>query len=264
MASHADILDQPDPINRSLLGSVVLHAAVFGTFILWGTVIARHPENWGDPHSGGTGSVAINVVNKIPLPSRSGAVNPLANDTESAVPTPPPAAKAAKRSPPEEPDAIPVKGRTRQKAAPVEHSAQNNWRAKQPDRPNQLYSQAGQALVTPMMGQPGTGGVGIGPSSSPFGNRFGNYVTILRQRVAEKWQTNGVDPRIHSLPTAIVIFDLLRDGTVRNVRITQSSSNAMLDYSAQRAIYDASPFPPLPSAFERNDAVIEFWFELKR
>jgi len=89
-------------------------------------------------------------------------------------------------------------------------------------------------------------------------------VTILRQRVADKWHTTDIDPRIHTLPTAIVTFDLMRDGSARNVRIAQTSGNQALDYSAQRAIYDASPFPPLPPAFERNDAVIEFWFELKR
>ena len=47
--------------------------------------------------------------------------------------------------------------------------------------------------------------------------------------------------------TAIVTFDLQRDGSVRNVRIAQSSGNKALDYSAQRAIYDASPFPAAAS-----------------
>ncbi len=262
MSGHADILDQPNPLSKPLLGSVAFHAAAFGALVFWGTVLATRPVSWGDANPGG-GSVAVNVVSRVPLPSRSGAVNPLANDTESSVPTPPPAPKAAARAEPEEPDAIPIKGRTRQKTAPVERSAQNTWRAKQRDLPNQLYSQAGQALVSPMIGQTGSGGVGVG-LGSPFGARFGNYVTVLRQRVAEKWRTNDIDPRIHTLPTAIVIFDLMRDGSVRNVHVEQSSGNAAMDYSAQRAIYDASPFPPLPSAFERNDAVIEFWFELRR
>jgi periplasmic protein TonB len=260
---HADILDRADSLNRPLLGSVALHAAVFGSLLLWGVVISGPHETWGDLNSGGPGSVSINVVNKIPLPSRSGIVNPLANPTESAVPTPPPAAKPTKLAPPEEPDAVPIKSRAHPKPSAVARSAANNWRAKQQDRPNQLYSEAGQALVSPMVGQTGSGGVGVG-LGSPFGNRFGNYVTILRQRVAEKWHTEGLDPRIHSLPTAIVTFDLMRDGSVRNVHVAQGSGNATLDYSAQRAIYDASPFPPLPSAFERNDAVIEFWFELRR
>jgi periplasmic protein TonB len=260
---HADILDQADSLNRPLLGSVALHAAVFGTLLFWGAVISGTHETWGDTNSGGPGSVAINVVNKIPLPSRSGIVNPLANPTESAVPTPPPAAKAKKLTPADEPDAIPLKSRTHSKPSEVARSAANTWRAKQQDLPNQLYSTPGPALVSNMIGQTGSGGVGVG-QGSPFGNRFGNYVTILKQRVAEKWHTGDVDPRIHTLPIAIVTFDLMRDGSARNVRIAQSSGNQAMDYSAQRAIYDATPFPPLPAAFERNDAVIEFWFELKR
>ena len=263
MPGHADILDQADSLNKPLLGLVALHVAVFGTLLLWGVVVSSSHESWGDATSGGPGSISVNVVNKIPLPSRSGLVNPLANPTESAVPTPPPAAKPKKLAPAEEPDAIPIKSRTHPKPSDVARSAQNAWRAKQQDRPNQLYSAAGQALVSPMMGQIGSGGVGVG-QGSPFGNRFGNYVTILRQKVAEKWHTGDVDPRIHTLPIAIVTYDLLRDGSVRNVRVAQSSGNTALDYSAQRAIYDASPFPPLPAAFERSDAVIEFWFELRR
>jgi len=57
---------------------------------------------------------------------------------------------------------------------------------------------------------------------------------------------------------------LIRDGSVRNVHVIQTSGNQTLDYSAQRAIYDASPFPALPAGYERNDATIEFWFELRR
>lgn len=263
MSPHVDILDRPESLGKQLFGSVALHVAVFGSLVLWGTVLSHH-ESWGDLNAGGSGSVAINVVSKIPLPSRSGVVNPLANDTESAVPTPPPAPKPVKRTAPEEPDAIPIKGKTHQKIAPVEHSAQNTWRAKQQYQPNQLYSQTGPALVSPLIGQTGSGGVGIGPTSSPFGNRFGSYVAILRQRVAQNWRTNDVDPRIHTLPTAIVIFDLQRDGSIRDVHIAQSSGNTALDYSAQRAIYDASPFPALPAGYERSSATIEFWFELRR
>jgi len=263
MPGRADILDQPDSLNKPLVGSLAFHAVAFGTLILWGVVVTGHHETWGDANSGGPGSMTINVVNKIPLPARSGIVNPLANPTESAVPTPPPAAKPKKLARPEEPDAIPIKSRTRPKPSEVARSAANTWRQKQQDRPNQLYSQAGQALVSPMIGQVGSGGVGVG-LGSPLGSRFGNYVTILRQRVAEKWHTGDVDPRIHSLPTAIVTFDLMRDGTVRNVRIAQSSGNPALDYSAQRAVYEASPFPHLPDAYDRNDATVEFWFELRR
>jgi periplasmic protein TonB len=263
MPADVDILGHRDSLRKPLLGSAALHGAIFGTLLAWEVLNASHHVSWGDANSGGPGSVAINMVNKIPLPMRSGIVNPLANDTQSAVPTPPPAAKPQRQAPAEEPDAIPIKSRAHPKQAEVAKSAQNNYRAQQQDRPNQLYSQSGQALVSPMIGQTGSGGVGIG-LGSPFGNRFGNYVAILRQRVAEKWHTGDVDSRVKIATPVIVTFDLMRDGSVRDVRIGQHSGNVALDYSAQRAIYEASPFPPLPAGYERNDAVIEFWFELRR
>jgi TonB family protein len=263
MPSDVDILGQRDSLRKPLLGSAVLHGAIFGSLVVWEVINISHRVAWGDANSGGPGSIAITVVNKIPLPSRPGIVNPLANDTQSAVPTPPPAAKAQRRAPPDEPDALPIQSRSHPKQAETAKSAQNKYRDQQQDRPNQLYSQSGQALVSPMIGQTGSGGVGLG-LGTPFGNRFGNYVMILRQRVAEKWHTGDVDNRVRTAPPVIVTFDLMRDGSVRDVRVGQHSGNTALDYSAQRAIYDASPFPPLPAEYERNDAVIEFWFELRR
>jgi len=263
MPAHGDILDRPESLGKPFLGSVGLHLAFFGFVVYWGAFVAHHPETWGTPNPGG-GSVAINVVSKIPLPERSGVVNPLANNTQSAVPTPPPAAKPQRSRHAEALDAIPIPTHSRpRKPSQVDRSAQNTWRAKQQYRPNQLYSEQGQRLVSPMIGQTGSGGVGFGPSS-PFGNRFGNYAAILQQRVAEKWQTGEIDPRIKTAPRVIVTFDLQRDGSVRDVRIAERSGNQLLDASAERAVYDASPFPPLPAGYERNDVVIEFWFELRR
>jgi protein TonB len=114
-----------------------------------------------------------------------------------------------------------------------------------------------------MIGQTGSGGVGVG-TGSPFGTRFGWYAQILRDKVARAWHTGDVDPRLKTAPVVIVTFTLLRSGEVRNVKVAQRSGNAVLDYSAERAIYDAAPFPALPPGYENNQASIEFWFELRR
>ena len=82
--------------------------------------------------------------------------------------------------------------------------------------------------------------------------------------MAQKWRTSDVDPRIRSAPPAIVTFTIRRDGSIASVRMAQTSGNVALDLSAQRAIADAAPFPPLPPTFDKNDVSIEFWFELKR
>ncbi len=265
LAGHVDILEQRDSLRRPLLLSAVAHAAVFVSFALF-TSLGPKGMLWGDPHAVGTGAVGITAVSQIPLPGRSGEQNPLANDTESRVPAPPkPQPKIVK---PPEPDAIPLRSR-KTTPAPERPSRRREtaqqYRA-QPDRPNQLYSGAGQRLSSNMYGNPAggtSGAVGVGPRGA-FGQRYGWYTALLEQRVGQKWRTDEVDPRLQTAPPVIVTFEIMRDGSVRNVRILQASGNRALDYSAQRAIFEAAPFPPLPQDYDRNSAQIEFWFQLKR
>lgn len=261
MSSHIDVLEQREPVRTSVLASVGLHAMVF-TAVLLSTSMGGRGGQWGDPNGLGGGSVGVTAVRQIPLRARSGAANPVANDTESRVPQPPKPQVRSAQAP--EPEAIPLPGRaTRERAMRAQQS--KPYRA-QPDRPNQLYSSVGQALSSSMYGsQAGTGGgkVGVGPRGS-FGQRFGWYRDLLEQRVAQKWRTDDVDPRVQTAPPVIVTFDILRNGQVRNVRILQASGNRMLDLSAQRAVFEAAPFPQLPPGFERDSAQIEFWFQLKR
>jgi protein TonB len=264
MPTHVDILEQQESIFTPVVASLLAHVAFFSAIALYVTIGNRGRVFWGTPHSLGGASVGVQAVSQIPLPARTGQSNPLANDTESRVPMAPKAqAKPAPKPP--EPDAIAIKGRQRKEAP----------RPRQPERlssdmfkprpgANQLYSSSGQALASNMYGaQTGTGGVGIGPRSA-FGYKYGWYRDLLEQRIAQKWRTGDLDPRIQSAPPAIVTFDILRNGSVRDVRVLQSSGNRTLDYSAQRAVYDAAPFPALPNDFDRSTAQIEIWFQLKR
>ncbi len=73
-----------------------------------------------------------------------------------------------------------------------------------------------------------------------------------------------VDARLRTLPPAIVTFEIMRNGEIRNVRVVQSSGNRALDYSAERAVLQAGPFEPLPAAYGGSSASIEFWFQLQR
>jgi periplasmic protein TonB len=257
---HVDILDQPESLKRPLVGSLALHVSIAAAAVLFS--IARPTEHWGSNTPGG-GSVMINVMHQVPLPANSGVINPVASDTRSEVPEPKPEKVQQSKVKEPEPDAIPIKSHAAPKKPSWKSSSINQYRAKQIDRPNQLYSSEGQKLVSPLIGQPGSGGIGVG-QGSPFGNRYGYYVDLLRQRVAQKWKTGDVDARIRTAPPAVVTFTIRRDGSISGVRVVQASGNLALDLSAQRAIAEAAPFPPLPAGYERNDVSIEFWFELKR
>ena len=264
MAPHVDILDERERLGKPLVGSVALHVLVAAVLVTGPLLSRGNRVPWGSQDAGGgMGAISVNVVGRVPLPAASGRINPVANETESQVPAPPPKVKEQRRAPEPEPDAIPIRGKNATRRAAAESASTNKWRAQQQDRPNQMYSATGQGLVSQLIGQEGSGGVGIG-SGTPFGNRFGKYALVLKQIVARNWNTADVDARIRTAPPAIVTFTILRNGQVKSVRLTQRSGNPLLDSSCERAVYDSSPFPPLPAGYEGSDVTVDFWFILSR
>jgi protein TonB len=263
VTAHVDILAEQESLRRPLIFSIALHGTVIAALALQGIMGGRVRELWGNPNSLGGGVVGITPVSQIPLPARGGPPNPLASDTESEVPEPPPAKKQARRSAEPDAAAIAIKSHNLSKQPPRREANVTRSKLPTPEAPNQIYSTTGRALSSPMVGQTGSGGVGLGPGGA-FGSRFGYYRDLLEQAVARRWRTTDVDPSLQTAPPVIVTFLIRRDGSTADVTLEQSSGNKALDYSAMRAIYEASPFPPLPTGYERNDARIEFWFQLKR
>lgn len=256
-----DLLDRREALGRPLLCAILVHVALFGGAALY-SMAGGVRESWGNPNSAGGGTVAIEVVSKIALPNRGTRFNPVANDTESQVPAPP-KPEPAKRAQQDDPDAIALKGREA-KDRKTQQMAKQKYTP--PQAPTSgLTSPTGAAASSEMYGatSSGSGAVGMAPGGA-FGNRFGYYDQLLREKVARNWRTNEVDARVQTAPTVIVTFEILRDGSIRDVRLLQRSGNPQLDNSCQRAIYDSAPFQPLPTGFERNSALIEFWFQLKR
>jgi len=262
MQQPADVLDIRDDLRRPFYISLALHSVVLGAVLVSAWWANRARDTFGDPNSLGGGSVAVTPVSQIPMPLRSGPKQPVANDTESQVP------EAVKPEPRKqvrtvEPDAIPIpsKKSTKTKKPVVAASPRKNVPESEP---NQLTSPTGAAASSPIFSQtPGSGGVGVGPGA-PFGQRFGGYAQLIRDRIARAWRTDEVDPRMQTAPPVIVTFDIQKNGQVRDVRIQQRSGILTLDNSTQRAILTAAPFPPLPPGYERDSATIEIWFQLKR
>jgi TonB family protein len=265
MTAHA-ILGQRDRITGFFWGSVALHVSLAAVMLLYGVLEATRKPTMGDKEGGRMGAVAVTPVHSIPLPSRSSVPNPVANPTESQVPTPPPKAKPIPKEKAPDPQAIPLKSKAApKKPQPIEASAPNKFREQQRDLPNQVYTPSGQALSSPMVQMPGAGGVGIG-SDSPLGQQFGAYAKLIIDQVGRHWQTTTLNPRIQTAPLAVVTFTINRDGSVpqNSIKIAQSSGILEVDISAQRAVMDAAPLPPLPAGFNHNNAQIELRFELRR
>ncbi len=256
---HPDILDQPEPLNRAFVAALTLHVTLLAGMGIYGWVSSHH-ESFGAPDAGG-GAIGIEAVKSIPL-LHSGAQNPVANDTESQVPQQP--AKPVEREKEEKvsPNAVALKMKKRLPAyVASEHQIYRPF--KEIDQ-NQVFAKQAPQVSNPLFSaMPGSGRIGTGANTT-LGTRFAGYAQQIQQLVAQKWHTNDVDAHVQTAPLVIASFDLMRDGRIRNLRVVQQSGISALDYSVQRAILEASPFPPIPAGFDKDSARVEFTFELKR
>src|ERR1019366_6668902 len=175
MSPHVDILDQPERLASSFFGSLAFHGMLVAAVAGLGWVQSRNTISMGDPNGGRFGSVAVTPVSSIPLPRHSGPKNPVASDTESAVPVSVSKAKPTPKVTEPDPKAIAIPSRNAKAARPTPAAAPpDKWRATQKDLANQLYSTAGTRVSTADYAMAGGGGVGVG-NNSPFGNQFGAY-----------------------------------------------------------------------------------------
>jgi TonB family protein len=257
MAQGIDILDERERLGGPALFSVLLHASLVALAIGY-TLYANRPQaQFGEPNASAGMAVAVTPVNSIPLPRRQGPENPVANDTESVVPTPPQKQEAVQRQP--DKTAIAIPDQTKPKKQDQQDRRKQNY--VQETKQNQIATRLPQAAVNPMYSMnTGSNGVGIGPNS-PLGQRFGWYAEMIRKIIARNWATNGLAGR-QGAP-AIVSFTITRDGTVRDVRVAQSSGNPAIDNSAWRAVLSSNPLPALPPQYNENTAPAEFTFDLR-
>jgi protein TonB len=246
------------PTGKAFAGSLITHGIVVG-LVLTSGLFSLSKNNFGSQHAS-TGSVGVDLVKSIPMPRREGPVNPLANDSTSVVPVAPTPPKPVKQTKVEPDKAIPIPDKDKRKISPKQQ-LEALYRPPEPYKNNQVFSRTPQAANSPMFGIKGSAGIDIGPASV-LGDRFGAYVDLMTDRIAQHWNRAGVN----SSPAqkCHITFTIARNGTVSNVQVSAPSGNYLLDTSAKRAVLDASPLPPLPAQFERNEATVDLSFQLKQ
>jgi protein TonB len=255
-------VQREENLTTGAAASFALHALIVGFAIFWGYMNFGARDTWGDPNAVPGSGFAVTPVDRIPLPSRNARPNPKADDSESEVAKVEQKDRDREKIAKEEADAIALN--TKDLKKPNEKpTSRYQYRSSEELRKNQLRTTVGQAMSNPMYSTVGAGGIGVGTGTA-FGNRFGGYTDLLRRAISEKWRTNDVDAVARNGKPATVSFDILRNGQVRNVKIVQSSGVSTLDFSARRAVLEASPLPELPREFERDSATVEFTFQLQR
>lgn len=254
-------------LRLPLLASASCHGAALFASVLWGAL--NPPIDLGSEDAGGGGG--ITAVQGVPINVvRSEEENPVANPSEHAVPAPQQRQSATELPPPPQPaaekpkEAVPLAEPARRQAERQQERSLGQRSARK-SAPNQVNSSRGAAVNSPLYsGSQNNGpGVGFGAKGGPFGSRFGAYAQILQQKVAREWRRTLGQAAGWSSKPVIVSFRIRRNGAIDSIRVTQTSGNRSLDYSAHRAVGNANPLRPLPPAMGRNSVIIEMHFRLK-
>jgi len=123
-------------------------------------------------------------------------------------------------------------------------------------------------VANPAPGEPG--GAPMGPSG-PVGDSItafeggGVELAWYRSQVTAALYSNWRKPVLQGAREPIdvrVTFDIVRDGSVRNLRVEIPSGVPSLDRSALRAVTDAAPLPPIPPSWRDPILPAGFVFRL--
>ena len=250
-------------LKRYFTYSVVFHIALTAVLLV-GVWLQRTGESWGGI-GGGDKGVKVSLVSSagIPMP-------PTINPTESeAVDITKGLYKEEPVKPPEpKTDATPIPKFEKEKPLPPSKPSKV-FEKKTPPPQNAIpYGKGGQMNVpTGYSDQPGplNGGVAVqGQGGGDFASRYGWYIEAVRRAVNQNWMQNTIDPGVRAARRArtTVTFTIERDGTVKNIRIAESSGNRSMDDSAQRALLSIDKFPALPADYSGRYVDVTFDFDL--
>ena len=265
MTSYAATADELS-LKKYFSYSVFFHIALTALLLI-GVWAERSGESWGGVGTLGDSSVRVNLV----APSAGIPMPPDINPTESQVvdPTKGLNVEEPKPKPPE-----PIKDATNipkfDKEKPLPPSKKSKvFEPKTPPPQNAVpYGKGG--TMDNMSGYsttpgPLNGGVAAtGQGGGDFAARYAWYVESVRRAVNQNWMQNTIDPGVRAARRAktTVTFTINRDGSVKNIRIAESSGNRSMDDSAQRALLSIDHFPALPADYSGRYVDVTFDFDL--
>lgn len=235
--------------SAALHGALIL-AAVLSAFFHW------HGNEWAGV-GGDQGGFQVKLVSNagIPmprpvLPTDSQAVDP----TQGLYKVEPPKLE----EPP--PDATKLPTFKTNKPLPPSHKSKV-FEPKAPPPPNAVpYGDGGSPNIpTGYSPEPGgSTGVAIqGQGGGDFASRYGWYIEAVKRRIYSNWQQWSIDQAARNSRTihCAVTFTINRDGSIKDVHVTQTSGNYSYDSSALHAVANANPVDKLPGDYSGSYVV---------
>jgi len=97
--------------------------------------------------------------------------------------------------------------------------------------------------------------------SDTLGVDFGPYLSRIVYIVRRNWYSVIPESaRLGEKGRVGIVFEILKDGSVPQLRMVASSGSDPLDRAALAGIHASIPFPPLPEEFTGNHLVLQFIF----
>jgi TonB family protein len=239
--------------------SVLLHAAVLAAVVFLPRFLDPAPR-FPD----------VYTADLVSLPAGLPGI-PREGPRASAPPKPAPA--PAKPAPavkiPERPEAKAPKAKTATKREPpkVERTEPKPEPAASMPAPAEAAAAPGAEAAG---GEGGAGGLAGGSGGGGGGSGFLDdatfqyawYLSNMTSIFGRNW-ARPIKPDLDRTLRAVVYFQVLKDGTLANIVLEQSSGDPILDRSALRAVQDSNPLPPLPYQYGKDSLGVHFFFDLK-
>jgi TonB family protein len=245
--------------------SLMLHAGLVAVLVA-SILFHWHGQTWGDQGSTTEGAVQVKLTSSSSLAALPMPTPPVIEDSKTFDPTNTIYKETPQPKPPELPkDVIKIPKMEKEKPRPIEHKSRvmDN---KNPPPPNTVAQNGGQPKLQTGYSQVPTNGPAVATvqaaNGGDFAGRYPAYVAAMIRKISQNWNQSTIDPAARGSRSirATATFTILKDGTVKDIRISDSSRNSSFDNSGLRALYDASPMPPLPSDYNGSYLTVTFDF----
>ena len=122
-------------------------------------------------------------------------------------------------------------------------------------------SQRGGGNLSPYNPKIGSPGNAVNINTKSF--KYMSYFSGIKEKIEWAWVYPQEAQQRGQMGVLTLTFTILRDGSLKSVKLVKSSGFRLLDQAAIRAVRDAAGFGPMPSAWEDEELTILANFEYR-
>lgn len=245
----------PTRLPRFVTGSIAVHLGI-AALVLALPGFAKKPLVIED-------ALVVELAGGLPAPpARTAPPAPAAPVVEEApAPETPPEGPSVVKEVPPPPKEKPKPEKKKPEPKPPETKAKPEPKALPSDAPPGPETSSTATTGSASGSFPDATGTGITAvgSGDPV---LAGYYSRLVAAINERWVRPVLLDDARITYSAVVAFDIARNGAVINLRVQSPSGLEVLDRSALRAVLDASPLPPPPVGWRGASVPVSIRFTL--